>query len=1643
MNKLFKYLVLHPLLALLLIVVLLVVAVVVLSATQTGSGLLAQIAGRALPALELEGVRGTLIDTLEVDSLVWEKDGIKVDVQQAVFKPTTKPRLPLNINVEQLTASRVVVDLPPSEDTPYEPLVIPDLRLPVNVELTNIALDELIINQGETEIVLHDVALSAYSKDGKLHLTRLNGELAGALGSVNIVGKGEMQLGMPHELQFNLDIDSNSKKLGAGMLVAGASGELQNYKVAITGDWKYGDYPVYAVEAQAEGNFEGMRLSQVSLKGAAGDIAAQGDLTWSPELNWNLQASADQFRPGMVAPDAGADGELDVVLWTKGSLTDEPHIKLQFDQLQGTLRNNPVDVSLFTELNGQDLMLHMLNAKVGNNTLWARSEEENALNVNWKIDAPDLMQFHPDARGALRGDGRLSGKIDGSEFDLLVNNLVGEVMDFPVRAEGELALKNEVISAKKLDVVVANNELTLDGIADEEQGIDWTLDAADLAKLHPKLSGQLKGEGNAKGLLDGSRLALRVDQLEGKVIDYDLEASGAVRLENDLLSAQRLKLKIGGNTVTLNGQVDEDKGIDWRVSAPKLANLHPELSGKLRGHGNAKGLLDGSRWSVRVESLIGKVKDYPLRAQGKVSQKDKIISADNLRLDIGKNKIRLDGEADEDTGIDWIIDAPQLATLHPELFGQLRGKGNIKGVIDGSRVALKVDNLSGKVKGFPLNAQGEIKLDDQLVSAKRFRLKVGQNRVRLDGTADEKTGIDWIVDAPDLESLHPAIKGKVKGHGNAKGLLDGSRVAVKIDALNGKIQDYPLKAEGEIRLIDQLISAKKFRLAVGKNKVRLDGVADENTGVDWIIDAPDLLSLHPELDGQVRGHGNAKGLIDGSRLSVQVEDLKGELKGYPLSAKGQVKLRDQLISADNFRLAVGENKVKLNGIADEATGIDWLLDAPELAALHPELSGNLKGRGNAKGLLDGSRFAVKVSELQGRVKDYPVSAKGEVRLRDQLISADNFRLIAGKNAVRLNGVADEKTGIDWELDAPDLGSLHPEITGNLKGRGNAKGLLDGSRLSMQIANLEGRVKQFPVKVTGAINLKDKLVSADKLRVNVGGNKVLLDGVADERRGINWIVDAPKLASVSPELKGNLQGNGNLKGLLDGSRLSARINKLEGRVMNYPVNAAGSIRFNNQILAADNFRLNIGVNALRLNGTVDEKRGLSWSLDAQKLVQLHPTLDGQLKGRGNLRGKLDGSLVTMSIAGLDGRVRGFPVNAVGTVQLHDQKLLAVNKLRLNVGANRVLVDGQLDEKRGLNWQLDAKNLKQLSPELSGNLRGNGNVRGLLDGSRLAARINVLEGRVNQYPLRASGELSRKDEVITARNVIVSAGQNTLRLDGNAGDSVGLNWQIDARSLAQIKPGLNGSVKGNGRLTGKLDGSQLQLQVARLQGQIDGRPLQAKGTVDIAGQGKQIRLDNVQLFAGSNLVAINGQATNPLNLSWKINGRNLAQAWPGLAGNLQGEGTVRGSMARPRVQGFLKGSNLRYQDMSVQVLDVRIAQKGANYDVNGTARNLRQGENILTYLDFKGQGALERHSATLAAVHKDGKLNAVVAGGLRGGQWSGAINSLSLRDTLAGDWQLTSPVKVTASAQSATVSNSCLANRSNARLCSQVGWTAKGG
>ncbi len=392
-------------------------------------------------------------------------------------------------------------------------------------------------------------------------------------------------------------------------------------------------------------------------------------------------------------------------------------------------------------------------------------------------------------------------------------------------------------------------------------------------------------------------------------------------------------------------------------------------------------------------------------------------------------------------------------------------------------------------------------------------------------------------------------------------------------------------------------------------------------------------------------------------------------------------------------------------------------------------------------------------------------------------------------------------------------------------------------------------------------------------------------------------------------------------------------------------------------------------------------------------------------------------------------------------------LSVAQLQLNGAAGALSATGHVDWQDALIWQAEVDG-SQLNPEaflkdwpaaLDVQLRSGGTFQ---QGKLQATTLNVtrLQGKLREYPVDISGQGDWNGKVINLQALDAKVGDNRLLANGAASDKLDILWQIDAPKLAQLDPRLRGNAKGKGTLQGLLDGSQLQLDVADLSGNVEGYDLNAQGK--LAWGDAKLAAQEVVIQSGGNRLEVSGQATAPFDLRWKVDAPNLAKAWKGLEGSLQGEGIFKGKLEAPEIQADLTGSKLRYQDYRLGALDLQAQQVGERYEVNGKLKDFKTGETLIQAATIEGQGTITSHQVKAQVTHESGKLDVTASGGWKNAQWQGTIASLALRDTPAGDWKMVAPINLQASAKAFSSSLICL-NNQGARACGKPAWTPAAG
>jgi translocation and assembly module TamB len=99
------------------------------------------------------------------------------------------------------------------------------------------------------------------------------------------------------------------------------------------------------------------------------------------------------------------------------------------------------------------------------------------------------------------------------------------------------------------------------------------------------------------------------------------------------------------------------------------------------------------------------------------------------------------------------------------------------------------------------------------------------------------------------------------------------------------------------------------------------------------------------LDVAVRGGLAAEKL----QVDVDIRQLRGTLRDYPVEARGQLALLDESITVRDMKLRSGNNRAQLDGELMPGLQLSFEIDAGDLKQVAPMLAGSLQGRGSLRG----------------------------------------------------------------------------------------------------------------------------------------------------------------------------------------------------------------------------------------------------------------------------------------------------------------------------------------------------------------------------------------------------------------------------------------------------------------------------------------------------------------------------------------------------------------------------------------------------------------------------------------------------------------------------------------------------------------------
>jgi len=826
--------VLWPLLALLL---LLPLGALGLLGSERGSAWLLRQAADLAPAYGIafgfDRSSGSLLRQLELEGIELAAGELRISARHLIVQWQPRALFDRRLHVERIEAQGLRLTPPPAGDSEPGALQLPELRLPLEVRIDRLRLDDAVIAQPEGEVRVDQLALAVVLDQRGLNIRDLEVAAMGA----RLDGAATLQGVAPHALQGQLAVRVDESLSGKDIGPVEARATLGGSALR----------PRFDISLQAPTRLRLQGVLQLDRPQPGFDLAAD----W-PALNWPLQG-----QPVAIA----TDGHLDL----RGTAEDY-HLTLRSGVRVPDLPAGEVALQGHGGLSS--LVFAPLSLTLQDGRLQADGEVQWADGVRWQLallaDRLDPGLFLPDWAGELGGSVDLEGSLGPGGADTLVlrariNDLAGRLRGYPVSARGGLSWNAGRLLAEDLRFASGPNRVQLDGRADEQFDLHFAIDGPDLASLYPGLGGRLEGSGRLSGT---PTVPILTGRLAGTALSYQE------------LRVQELGVDLDWQRDSGNGRL---RAAGFDAGGTRLDEVSANLSGRPAAHRlevtaigpegrvelGVQGGLQDQRWSGTLQDLsldsvaLG---GWHLQSPAGLLLGGTAVRADRLCLVQEGAQLCAGGGWDDTKGLDLAghlkdFDLAGLASYLPGdavVQGHLGGEFSLKGQADNPAVTFDLRPGDGLIRleeaaqPFELafrRAQIKGRFADDRGSAE-LRLEVGPNgraegRLTLGPEVAGQRALGGEVDAefPDLglvAGFVPAVD-EVQGTLKAALILGGTlaqprlrgvlRIAdarARVPEAGVLLSDIDLRMEGD----GEGPLLVKGQVRSGEGQIVLDGSVD-------------------------------------------------------------------------------------------------------------------------------------------------------------------------------------------------------------------------------------------------------------------------------------------------------------------------------------------------------------------------------------------------------------------------------------------------------------------------------------------------------------------------------------------------------------------------------------------------------------------------------------------------------------------------------------------------------------------------------------------------------------------------------------------------------------------------------------------------
>jgi translocation and assembly module TamB len=525
-----------------------------------------------------------------------------------------------------------------------------------------------------------------------------------------------------------------------------------------------------------------------------------------------------------------------------------------------------------------------------------------------------------------------------------------------------------------------------------------------------------------------------------------------------------------------------------------------------------------------------------------------------------------------------------------------------------------------------------------------------------------------------------------------------------------------------------------------------------------------------KINGLIRSEGKLSAAEQSMRLNI--DNLKGELVGYPFDAGGDLELDPQGINIKELHLQSGSNSLRIDGRVGVGNSLDLKVGASvdDLSTLMPAYKGAVQLQGTATGSRDNPGISLTIKGSDLKMENYTLhsllvelNADLLMKGRNSGMTVNDFRLLLDETAsVTAVGQVGWADGLSWRAELTgeqlDPSLFLPEWPGKITTKIQSQGKKTADKLvaDVQLEHLDGELRGYPLSGDGKVGIDGKAIRIDKLRLKSGSSHMQLDGQLDDKT-LHFSLQAQSddLQTLTPELSGTFQlraaaagspNNPNLRLTLDGSELAFKEYSLHN--LKTDLDADLNLRGEDSGVTVNKLHLLLDdKSSLLAAGRVGWVDGLSWQVDLAG-EQLDPSLflaewpgafDTRLQSHGRMAA--DKLIAEVQLDHLDGKLRDLPLSGSGNAKINGKALL-VDDLNLHFGSGFVQINGSadLESQLDLSFQAGADDLASLLPESSGTFQLEGTVSGSAQQPDLALTVNGSGLKMKDYGVKSlEGEI----------------------------------------------------------------------------------------------------------------------------------------------------------------------------------------------------------------------------------------------------------------------------------------------------------------